>query len=324
MRTGKIRLVVRGYVDGIYFCPSPMPKEKPLLKITVTGPGLRSGHIPIPLLVKICEEAQRAVNRQAKALAGKPLGPGRHTAEVVQECTLDLVGLKRGSTTLDFVPASEQQSLLPISMEAVSGVGAALKFVTSKRSKAPTPDIAVLDSLDSLGEIFAQGVENMKWIIPAHNGTRQVSAQFNVKVLTKLKTRLQKPLPLADESPEGQPSDYFEGTLELTEGRGRIVPAVGAPTLFNFGSDKASAVLQATRKPVKATVDPKTHKLENVEITSSPVIEGNRRFFVTKTIEQLIAEQGIHPIKDLRSLAGAIPDDDVDEFVAGIYRDRQA
>ncbi|HUA21539.1 MAG TPA: hypothetical protein VMB25_22500, partial [Bryobacteraceae bacterium] len=139
----------------------------------------------------------------------------------------------------------------------------------------------------------------------------------------KLKTQLQPKLPLNKES-EAKPSDSFEGTLELTEGKARIVPAVGAPTQFSFGADQAPAVLQATRKPVKATVDAKTHKLENIEVTSGPVIDGGRRFFVAKTIDQLIAEQGIHPITNLKSLAGAIPDEDVDDFIADIYRDRHA
>ncbi|HUA17178.1 MAG TPA: hypothetical protein VMB25_00450, partial [Bryobacteraceae bacterium] len=154
-----------------------MPKEKPLLRIKVTGPELRPGHIPIPLLLKVCAEAQRAINRQAKALAGKPLGPGRHTNEVAEECNLDLVGLKKGSTTLDFVPAADQKSLLLIGMDAVAGVGGALKFVTSKRSKAPRPDIAVLDSLDSLGEVFSSGIEKLEWIVPAQNGTKKVTAR---------------------------------------------------------------------------------------------------------------------------------------------------
>jgi hypothetical protein len=296
-----------------------MPKEKPLLKIRVTGPGLRSGHIPIPLLLKICSEAQKAVNRQAKAFAGKSLGPGRHTAEVVQECTLDLVGLKKGSTTLDFVPASDQQSLLPIGMEAVSGVSAALQFVTRKRGKAPAPDIAVLDSLNSLGEVFTSGVEKLQWIVPAHNGTKRVSAEFNAKVLPKLKAQLQPRLPLAQESPDTQPSDSFEGTLELTEGKGRIVPAVGPPTLFNFGSDKATAVLEATRKPVRATVDAKTHKLRDIELANLP---GKGDFFSSKTIDQLIAEQGVRPIDDL-SLFGTLSDDEVDALLAEIHQGRQ-
>jgi len=49
-----------------------------------------------------------------------------------------------------------------------------------------------------------------------------------------------------------------------------------------------------------------------------------KRFFTARTIEQLIAGQGVRPIADISVLAGAIPDDDVDEFVADIYRNRRA
>jgi hypothetical protein len=304
-----------------------MRKEKPLLTIKVTGPGLRPGHIPVPLLVKICGDAQKAINRQAEFLAGKrSLRPGPPTAEVAQECTLDLIGLRRGSTRLQFVPASEQQSLLPIGLEAVAGVGAALHFVTHERSKESPPDFGVLDSLNNLAEIFRSdiGVDKLKWMIPARNGTKGVSVEFNAKALPKLRSQLQSSLRFAVAISSTRPSDSLEGTLELTEGKARIVPAVGSPTLFSFGSDQAPAVLEATRKPVKATVDPKTHKLENIEITSKPVIDGDRSFFAAKTIDQLIAEQGIHPIRDLKSLSGAIPDEDVDDFIADIYRDRQA
>jgi hypothetical protein len=38
----------------------------------------------------------------------------------------------------------------------------------------------------------------------------------------------------------------------------------------------------------------------------------------------LIAGQGILPVHDLSVFAGAIPDEDMDEFVADIYRTRVA
>lgn len=320
---GEIRLVVRGYVDGVYFCPSPMPKEKPLLKIRVVGRGLRPGHIPIPLLLKICGEAQRAINRQAEAFAGKrSLRPGPPTAEVAQECTLDLVGLKKGSTTLDFVQASDQRSMLPIGIEAVSGVAGALKFVSSKRGKAPLLDHGVLVALDGLGEVF-QGdndIDKLEWIVPPHNGTKRVKVEINAKLVPKLKAQLQPMLPLAKET-GAQPSNSFEGTLELTEGRGRIVPPVGSPTSFSFGSDKAAAVLEASGKPVKLTLGPKTNKLRDIEVSS---LFGKSDFFASKTIDQLTAEQGTQPVKKLESLSGAIPDEDIDDFIADIYRDRTA
>jgi len=48
----------------------------------------------------------------------------------------------------------------------------------------------------------------------------------------------------------------------------------------------------------------------------------DKEFFAVKTIDQLVAEQGINPIADISIFAGAIPDEDVDEFVADIYRNR--
>jgi hypothetical protein len=47
-------------------------------------------------------------------------------------------------------------------------------------------------------------------------------------------------------------------------------------------------------------------------------------FFTAKTIDQLIAGQGVLPVHDLSVFAGAIPDEDMDEFVADIYRTRLA
>ncbi len=45
-------------------------------------------------------------------------------------------------------------------------------------------------------------------------------------------------------------------------------------------------------------------------------------FFTPKTIEELAAEQHVEPIADTSILGGAIPDEEVDEFVAEIYRAR--
>jgi hypothetical protein len=76
------------------------------------------------------------------------------------------------------------------------------------------------------------------------------------------------------------------------------------------------------RKPVKVAMNTKTHKIESIEVTSPPNTLGGG-FFAPKSIDQLIVEQGIHPITDLEALSGAIPEEDVDEFVAEIYRSRE-
>src|SRR5689334_12895970 len=86
--------------------------SKPLLKLRIEGPGVRSGAISVPDLIRICRAAQDAVNRQAEAMrGGHSLRPGPKSAVVYQECTLELIGIKKGSTVLPFNLAKPQQPL---------------------------------------------------------------------------------------------------------------------------------------------------------------------------------------------------------------------
>jgi hypothetical protein len=49
----------------------------------------------------------------------------------------------------------------------------------------------------------------------------------------------------------------------------------------------------------------------------------SQSFFTPRTIYQLIAAQHVHPIANISILSGAIPDEDLDQFVAEIYQDRK-
>src|SRR5450759_2278589 len=87
-------------------------RTKPLLKLRIQGPGVRQGAISVPDLIRICQAAQDAVNRQAEAMrGGQSLRPGPKSAVVYQECTLELTGIKKGSTILPFGLAKPQQPL---------------------------------------------------------------------------------------------------------------------------------------------------------------------------------------------------------------------
>ena len=88
------------------------PKETPVLTLHVRGPGIRSGRISIPDLVKICHEAQTAVNRLAESLEGRnTIHPGPIAEQIRHECTLELIAIRKGSTTLDFGLAIPQIAL---------------------------------------------------------------------------------------------------------------------------------------------------------------------------------------------------------------------
>jgi hypothetical protein len=242
--------------------------KPPLLKIKIAGPGVKPGCIALGLLYKICNEAQEAVNRQAQAIESKTTGKPI-TEAALRECGLELVGLRRGSTILEFSPASKRRSLPPetelLGVEAVSEVATTLRAVRQKRSKWKVPDPRVLDALEELGSIFEEGVDKLEWIAPANAGRKRATAEFDPSYLPKIRRRKQESL-------------QFEVAPEATE-------------------------------------RPEAH--------IAPVDFINRTFFTPRTIEQLIAEQHVRPIANISALGGAIPDEDLDEFVAEIYRDRQ-
>jgi uncharacterized protein YdhG (YjbR/CyaY superfamily) len=245
-----------------------MRKTKPpLLEIKITGPGVKPGCIALGLLYKICNEAQEAVNRQAQAIESKTTGKPI-TEAAMRECRLELVGLRKGSTILEFSPASKHPSLLPevelLGVEAVSEVATTLRAVNQRSGKWRAPDPRVLDALEVLGSIFQEGVDRLKWIAPANAGRKRTTAEFDPSYLPKIKRRKQESL-------------EFESLPETTEHSVQIPP------------------IDFIRK----------------------------KFFTPRTIEQLIAEQHVHPIANISILSGPIPDQDVDQFVAEIYRDRK-
>ena len=89
--------------------------NKPILRVIVKGPGIRSGRIGVPDLIRLCEAAQNAVIKQAEAIEGlKTIHPGPTTNAIRSGCTLELIGIKKGSTTLEFALADRQLKIADI------------------------------------------------------------------------------------------------------------------------------------------------------------------------------------------------------------------
>ena len=315
-----------------------MAKGKPLFTIKLKLPaGVAPGHIPIPLLLAVCSEAQKAVNRQAEAIGGRNSErPGRYTGSVTRECTLELIGLKKGSTTLDFASTQQQPSLpelQSLSIEAVSGVANTLKAVARQRGKVDAADLGVLEALDDLGGVFDKGVERLQLIVPGIKGQRKrLAADFSPQLLPKIRARKQELLPLNGHGAAQNQSStlvqvpgdesFFEGLLEPLDGKARISPVAGPPTVVTFSADKAENVYGAMHKPVRVKVEPNTHKLKDIEVTQTQLFP-QTEFFVLRSIDQLIAEQRVRPIADPTVFA-SLSDDDVDALIAEIHQGRQA
>jgi hypothetical protein len=307
-------------------------RTKPLFKLRIEGPGVRRGAISVPDLIRICQAAQDAVNRQAEAMhGGQSLRPGPKSAVVYQECTLELTGIQKGSTILPFALAKSQQTLPQIATfghDAVLEVATAVKQIgsTGRRRKNGHFEAGLLDSLRAMGEVLDRDVTSIEWIVPG-NGHRPVRAVFDRRVRDRVIEHIQLPTT----RPE-----TIEGVLEMADFKEqdhkcRIHPPLCQPILCTFTAEQEQEVYDALRKPVRifgtATINPNSGKIESIAIEKISIVEqllvGAKDFHSGRTLQQLADAQGVQPLVNPKVLSGGFPDDeDVDEFLEEIYSSR--
>src|SRR5580658_200106 len=302
---------------------------RPGLQLKVDGPGMRKGRIPVPELVRICREAQDAINRQAEALKKrKTYHPGPVERSIQEECTLELIGIHGNSpTTLDF-DLRKPQRALPFTEEF--GDKAIREIIAGLRKRTDGFDPGVLLRMYTMSEVITPKlISRIEWIAPSRNGhDRKVSAAITKAVRNRLAKQLSTPrkaivevagvLDMADFKPE----DF----------RCRIDLPIGASVECTFDQSKADQVLKLLRKNVRVkgdgTIHPYTDKVEVLHINEITLagLEAltDQSFFANPSLQELLAASNVKPITDPSILAGWIPEDeDVDEMVKHIYESRK-
>lgn len=307
-------------------------KTNSLLQLKVSGDGVRRGRIPVPDLIRICQEMQNAVSRQAEAQEGKKtMHPGPVSHSIQQECTLELVGIKSGSTLLQFDLAKPQ---IPLDKDAESLASEVLTELTStiksfgngaKKEIAP----GVLRSLYNLGSIVeTHRVSKIELIIPQQGKKKRVVAQITRATRTKMAAQLSVPRRV---------TMTVDGVLDMADfnpndRRCRIDPAIGTPLVCSFDASLDNIIYTLMRKPVRvsgeALVQPHTDRVDTLHIQTVqelPSLElGKGMFFANMTIDELAASQNIKPLKSALDLASHIPDEEeVDSMLEEIYSSRK-
>jgi hypothetical protein len=322
---------------------SPTAKKKrnvkgrqSVLQLKVHGPGVRSGTLPVPDLIRICQEMQNAISRQAEAIEGrKTIHPGPIVGKIQQECTLELIGIKKGTTTLQFDVAKPQPYLLDDAPNLAAEVVAELASTIKKFSNGVSGDLynevapGVLNSLYNLGELASSPrISKIDWISPRKGGHKRISAPLTKAVTNKIATQLSRPRLVAV---------VIEGILDMADFRPkdrkcRIDPALGTPTTCEFDEDLENAVYSLLRKPARVTgagmLRPYGEKPDVIRIHSIsplPSLElGRAMFYASPSIQDLAAAQNVKPLKSAADLATKMPtDEDVDTMIQEIYSSRK-
>lgn len=306
---------------------------RPLLQLKLRGPGIRRGRISIPDLLRICQEAQNTVNKQAEALKGrKTIHRGPTAAMIQQECTLELVGIKPNCTTLEF-DLAKQQMAFPVTpgfgAEVVGEVAHTIKKLRSRKSPNDVIDSGVLLSLYKLSGLVApRNISSIEWVTGNSNGHKRTTAPITHAVREHAAKRLSQPQNVIAQ---------IDGVLDMAdfkpqEFKCRIDPPVGASITCTFDAALENNVYRLLRKAVRVkgqgVIQPYTDRVDAVhvedikELPSLALGEGN--FAVDRSIAELAQIQKVAPLRDLSMLAGGIPDDEnLDEFLNEIYTARK-
>ena len=155
----------------------------------------------MPDLILLCEQAQSAVIRQAEAIEGrKTRHAGPTSSKIRSECTLELVGLKRGSTTLEFGLASPQLRIAEtksIAIEAISELTKTIKILGNGKSKKESVhvDEGVLHGIMGLGQAsHAKGISQVQLIATGGGAAgRPIVATVTDSVTNAVAKRLSRP-----------------------------------------------------------------------------------------------------------------------------------
>jgi hypothetical protein len=323
--------------------PSRRSKDKSsvILRLRVNGPGIRKGRIPVPELIRICQEAQNAVNRQAEALQGRnTVHPGPIPGVIRRECTLELVDVGSGSATLDF---DLQRAQLPLDLdaailasEAVAVVGRAIRnFSNRDSSRTFAKHLSngvppgVLNSLYNLaGVTESNKISSVEWITPKRGHEKRVAAEINKDVRARIASQLSRPR---------HAEFIIDGVLDEADfgphnRKCRVDPALGSPVSCTFDPTLDNIIYTLLRKPVRimgaGILPPYSDRPDEVKIgtiTELPSLElGKAMFGANLSIEELAASQDIKPLRSGSVLATAVPEEeDIDEVLREIYSSRK-
>jgi hypothetical protein len=130
---------------------------------------------------------------------------------------------------------------------------------------------------------------------------------------------------------------HIDGVLDMADFKikdlkCRVDPPIGASITCLFEPDLADQVYSLLRQPVRvdgtATWQPYTDRIESVHIERIQKLPalfiGERNFFSPQTIQQLATAQKVKPLKEISILSGGFgKDEDVDDFIEGIYSARK-
>lgn len=307
------------------------------LIVRVSGPKVTDAKLSVSDFIEVAKRTQLALRQIGQVLYGKRSHTrGRKKKEIEQYCDLYLVGWEKGSAVARFeLPPPPSQTALfgHIGEESLSLLVKGMKKI-EQRSATPKDlpdgfDAGVIQTLEGIGAILANGIDEISFSIPDGEITHQ--ATYNKDFHVRIKEFLALPEELGLSSKVGR-LEVLNGHNELT---GRLWEPDGTRWTCAFKKEHLEILSNAWMRNVKISgqVTLGEGKEGSIEVASIVILDeeiGNFEpeqfspFWQSVPTDELAEKQGVYPVSELDELSALWPvDDDPDELLRFILAERE-
>jgi len=286
--------------------------REPILVLRAKGPTTDGGRLPLADLLRIGKNVQTAVERVARVIVGQPDSrrPGRKPQEIARDCAMEVVALNRGSFEIALDLPRRRFEAMDLGVEAVEK----LLQGWEKVNGGPLPsgyDEGVLFVLRDLGQVLGTGIDEIEAESRAQRRSRVFRYTRDVQrgVIARISS------PVTNER-------TVEGRLLMADFRHeaekcRIHPAIGEPITCMFDEPLEESVYDLLRKCVRVRgetrEDAATGRITSIHIRDIEALgsadepDGSftaEDFWRERSLDELVAEQGVGPIARLEDVLG--------------------
>lgn len=286
------------------------------------GSAAEGGRLRLDVLVEVAQAVQLSVTRLAYALRGEATVRRERTPRDIAELTrLEVVGLRGGSTLLEFDLAEHERPLdeRDLGVEALEAFETGLIAVASGATPPVPWDHGVVQTVERLVRVLDRGIDEI--VVGRPGAAPEQRAVFTRSI--REERRLAVPLGVSERvEVEGR---LLMADFAATRDEARIHRPLDSPVRCTFGPELESTALSLLRRYVRgegwAELDEQgrittleLESLEDAELTTG------RSFWELPTLDALAEENGIEPVERLQDLVSGFwsEDESVDEFLAAI------
>lgn len=276
------------------------------------GPAVARGRVSVPEFVRVLDGIQRSLVIVGQDLMGRQRTRGPVPQTYTEQLTLELVATEPGSFTATLaLPEPRTPALIDLGEEALDKVleGIEAEF---KKSVAPVLSEAaravvretILKAVGRDTRLTIRGGKARREIVISEDAVNQ--AQAFVAEMPRPRGRTQLVGRLLE-------IDFKDHTAEVWDASGRM-------TRVRFDEELADVLKAAARMQVVVEGDAEVDdrgRARGFEIEGVNTLDIPDEFWKNPTLDELIREQGIQPIRSIQDLAvPSFADEDVESLLS--------